>query len=187
MCSINFPLLFGSYFWIIYPTRINVYMLTPSSQLLLPVSGSWGLCREEEILQVHSGGACHVFPPPSAPGFSSLRMQADLAPGMWLQPRSPLPAGNRVGIFPRLFVFNLLFELEYIGELKFCWFGFFFFFFLLFNVLHLVHFHIDVYVFFLGGGSFYIQVITLVLCKIPRVTQWVLESYFRYGCVHMLV
>ena len=27
----------------------------------------------------------------------------------------------------------------------------------------------------------------LVLCKIPRVTQWVLESYFRYGCVHMLV
>ena len=129
MCSINFPLLFGSYFWIIYPTRINVYMLTPSSQLLLPVSGSWGLCREEEILQVHFGGACHVFPPPSAPGFSSLRMQADLAPGMWLQPRSPLPAGKRVGIFPRLFVFNLLFELEYIGELKFCWFGDFFFFF----------------------------------------------------------
>ena len=48
MCSINF--------WIIYPTRINVYMLTPSFQFLLPVSGGWGLCRKEEILQVGFGG-----------------------------------------------------------------------------------------------------------------------------------
>lgn len=125
----NFPLLLGSYFWIIYQARINVYMLTPSSQLLLPVSGGWGLCREEEILQVIWRCLPRV---PTSLGSWILHAPPGLKP-IWLrgydsQPRSPLPAGNRVSISPRLFCFfNLLFELEYIGELKFCWFGILFF------------------------------------------------------------
>ena len=68
--------------------------------------------------------------------------------------------------------------------------GFFFWVFLLllfflFNVLQLVHFHTDVYVFF-GGFVFHIGAY-IVWYKIPCVTQWVLESYFRDGYVRMLV
>ena len=146
MCSINFPLLFGSYFWIIYPTHINVYMLTPSSQFLLPVSGGWGLCRKEEILQVHFGGTlpatCSQLPRTWTlqPWDASQSGSRDVTPA-----RSLLPGGNKVSIF--FSVFNQLFELEYLSELKSCFYFCFYFFFPLFNLLQLVHFHIDAYVF----------------------------------------
>ena len=88
--------------------------------------------------------------------------------------------------FPPVYsVFNLLFELEYIGELKFCWFWDFVFSFPFQRAAPGSPPHRRILV--LGGVSFSIEVITLVLCKIPCVTQWVLESYFRYGCVRMLV
>ena len=49
--------------------------------------------------------ACCMLPAPSAPGHSSLGTQANQAPGMWHQPRSPRPEGNRVS---SSFLFSLV-------------------------------------------------------------------------------
>ena len=106
-----------------------------------------------------------MLPAPSAPGLSCLGTQANLATGCDTSLGHYCLEGIELAFFPIFSVFNLLFELEYKGELKSCWFFFFFF---LFNVLQLVHFHIDVYMFF-GGFFFYIGAY-IVWYKIPCVT-----------------
>ena len=83
--------------------------------------------------------------------------------------------------FSSFSVFNLLFELIYIGELQSC-----FFFPFQFTVTgSLPHRCIHVFCFFFR--FFFHTRDYRVLCKIPCVMQWVLLSYFINSYVHMLV
>ena len=105
MCSITFLLLLSSYFWITYLICIHAYMLTPNSWFLLPVSGGLGALQKGRDTPglFWRYTACHKLPAPSAPAHSILGTQANLAPGMWHQPRLPRPERNTLGICFLLF------------------------------------------------------------------------------------
>ena len=134
---ISFPMLFSNYFLIIYLINICVYV---NSKLLISPTWFWRL----GALQRATGSpgslwghiARHMLPAPSAPGHSSLPTQANQAPGMWYQPRSLWPEGNRISI--SFSVFFCFYPIIYIA-VNYSLVGFvvYVLFFILFNVLHL--------------------------------------------------
>ena len=102
----NYPKQFSRYFLIICLIYINAHV---NSNLLIYSTCIW---RFGTLLRAtgtpgafwrHT--AYSTVPVPSAPGLSRLGTQANQAPGMWHQPRSPFPEGCGVSICFLLFLF----------------------------------------------------------------------------------
>lgn len=140
-----------------------------NSKLLIspPVFLGWGLCRGEETFPVHFGGTLR------APCSELPQSQDTPALGhkpIWLQgcDTSPGHYGLRVRIIFSFFLL-LSYHLNWNIQVNYNLVGIFVFF--LSKLSQLVHFHIDVHMFF-GGVLFPIDYYRM-LCMFPCVTYWV--------------